>query len=501
MKLLRLKHILATTFLATSINTFAQYLGKGITYSTELSGTFSSGDYAPFWLTSNKYGLSSIENNSGYIRIGLFRDTAKDSLYQWRFGYGADIAAATNHTSNLIIQQLYGEIEYKKGILTIGAKQMPLIFKNEELSTGDMTYGINSRPIPQVRFDLNEYMKLPLTYGWFGFKGHISYGWLTDGNWQTNFTQGTSYTHCKKVLFHSKSGYIKVGKEHIFPVTFTAGVHFCTLFGGEAWNTGKRLDDTSNYKGDYARMSNGLSSYWHAFFPGGRDVTDGTYDNAEGNQLGSYQACLEYKKKTWGVKLYAEHFFEDHSQMFFQYDWKDFLWGMEIELPTNRFLSNVVIERIFTEDQSGCVYHDHTTNLPTQLSGTDDYYNHSIYGGWHHWGQTIGNPTIISPIYNNNHQIHFENNRIKAYHIGINGNPSASIHYKMLYTYIQSRGTYAKPNIDPISEKCFLAEITYKPSFLSGYSLTGAYGYNNGALIGKSHGGTFTIKKTGIFTK
>ena len=129
-------------------------MGKGITYSTELNGTFSDGDYAPFWLSANKYGLSSIKNNSGYVRAGLFRNISVDSLKLWKFGYGLDVAIATNHTSDMIIQQLYGEVQYKKGTLTIGAKQMPLIFKNKELSTGDMTYSINARRFHRLALHL-----------------------------------------------------------------------------------------------------------------------------------------------------------------------------------------------------------------------------------------------------------------------------------------------------------------------------------------------------------
>ncbi|MBR6197527.1 MAG: hypothetical protein IKQ72_07985 [Bacteroidaceae bacterium] len=496
-----MKLLITSLLIATSINTFAQSLGKGITYSTELSTTASSGDYAPFWLTANHYGLSSIENNSAYLRGGLFRSTDTDSLRKWKLGYGADVAITSNHTSKLIIQQLYGEVTYNKGVLTVGAKQMPLMFKSEELSTGDMTYSINARPIPQIRLALNDYWNLPLTDGWFAFKGHIAYGWFTDGGWQKDYTAGTNLPHSNNVLFHSKSGYIRIGKENILPVTLTAGVHFCAQFGGEAWNMGKRLDDTSDYVGDYAKMNNGPSAYWHAFFPGGRDVSDGGFDNAEGNQLGSYQACIEYKSKEWAAKLYAEHYFDDHSQMFFQYDWKDFLWGLEVTLPHNPVATSIVLEHIGTEDQSGCVYHDHTVNLPTQLSGTDNYYNHSIYGGWQHWGQGIGNPTIISPIYNHDHRIFFYNNRIRAYHIGVSGDPTPDIHYRVLYTHTRSRGTYATPNIDPLTARSILAEATYTPHRLDGWSITGAYATTRGTLLGTSDGGQITIRKKGILTK
>ncbi len=36
----------------------------------------------------------------------------------------------------------------------------------------------------------------------------------------------------------------------------------------------------------------------------------------------------------WKVKIYYEHYFDDHSQMFFQYGrWKDGHIGLEITFP------------------------------------------------------------------------------------------------------------------------------------------------------------------------
>ena len=494
-----MKNLITTLLIAISIDTFAQNLGKGITYCTELGTTLSTGNSAPFWLTANKRGMASIANNSQYIRARLGRSLDADSLRTWRLGYGADVAICEHYDSRFFVQQLYGEVQYRKGTLTIGAKEMPLMFKNEELSTGDMTYGINAHPIPQVRLALNDYWDLPLTDGWFGFKGHIAYGWFTDGKWQEKFTEGKSI-HCKDVLFHSKSGYIRIGREDILPVTFTAGVEFCAQFGGESWNIGRRADDTSDFKGGHVVMGNGLKSYWHAFFPGGRDATDGAYDNAEGNQVGSYQACIDYKGKRWNGKLYAEHFFEDHSQMFFQYDWRDFMWGLEVNVPRNPAVTTIVLEHLGTEDQSGCVYHDHTDLLTTQLSGMDNYYNHSIYGAWHHWGQTIGNPTLVSPIYNKG-VISFRNNRIKAYHIGVSGDPMQCLHYRLMYTHVRSLGTYAQPTTDPLSAHFFMAEATYSPSRLKGWSVTGAVATNRGSLLGRSDGGMLTIRKKGVLTQ
>ena len=55
---------------------------------------------------------------------------------------------------------------------------------------------------------------------------------------------------------------------------------------------------------------------WHAFIPGGHDDGEGQYANIAGNQLGSWLMRINYNADTWKLGVYADHFFEDDSQMF-----------------------------------------------------------------------------------------------------------------------------------------------------------------------------------------
>ena len=86
------KKVILTSLLAITMNAFAQSpdLGKGIHYTIEMSGTLSDGTHAPLWLTANRYGVPSVEKNSGYIRGGMFRPVENDSARHWGIGYGAD---------------------------------------------------------------------------------------------------------------------------------------------------------------------------------------------------------------------------------------------------------------------------------------------------------------------------------------------------------------------------------------------------------------------------
>lgn len=149
---------------------------------------------------------------------------------------------------------------------------------------------------------------------------------------------------------------------------------------------------------------------------------------------------INYDTDSWKAAIYADHYFEDHSQMFlldyngygegadwnkkvkrrfFMYSLKDIMLGFELNLKYSRWLKNVVLEYLYTKYQSGPYNHDRTSGIADHIAGTDDYYNHSIYPGWQHWGQVIGNPLYRSPIYNNDGYIDIRNNRFIAYHLGL----------------------------------------------------------------------------------
>ena len=220
-----MKHTFSILILSVvSLNTFAQSdLGKGISYSVEAEGTISSGDNAPLWLSSNKQGLGSVESNSGFERISITRDIETDSLRNWKRGYGVDVVLNQNSTSDFLIHQAYFETAYKKISLTVGAKERQIDMRNNNLTSGGLSLGINAIPIPQVLVDV-DYFSIPGTNHWWKWKGRMGYGMTTDGNWQESW----SYEKAKyndNSLYHEKALYWKVGREEVFPLTFEIGIH------------------------------------------------------------------------------------------------------------------------------------------------------------------------------------------------------------------------------------------------------------------------------------
>ncbi len=450
----------------TVLNTTAQNprIFEGVEADVQLSTTQSNGDYAPFWLSSNRYGIESVEPCSGYIRAGLSRSLANDSDRVWRWAYGLDVLATTHNSSDFFVQQAYVALNYKKALLTVGSKERDPLLRTAELTSGNLAMGINARPIPQVRIDV-DYFTFPGTKGWWKWKFAVAAGMYTDGNWQESHTTGTE-KYAKNVLYHEKQLYWKFGKEEVFPLTLEVGGQIEQQFGGTLYNLytsrwdGENANGTWNYLASY-KPGAGLKDWVNAFFMTGSDKTDGTYKNSAGNILGSTNFRLQYHGKDIKVGVYGERFFEDHSMLFLDYGVYDYLVGIEVSLPRFKYVNNVVYEYLTTKDQSGPVYHDKSDNIPNGIYGRDNYYNHGTYAGWQHWGMAMGNPLLTSPIYNTNGKLLFMNNRVKAHHLGISGDPVRNLHYRMLYTYSENWGTYATPFDNVKYQHSWLGEVRY----------------------------------------
>lgn len=466
----------------------------GIDYTVEMEAK-AGGDSSPLWLTANRHGLSSVSGDAGYLRAGIERPAAHDSLHKWRIGYGIDLAGAYNFTSSVVVQQAYVDVAYKLVRLSVGAKERPMQLKNQRLSSGSQTLGINARPVPEVRFELPEYWSITGKSNWAAIKGHVGYGCLTDGGFQQDYAASAGNPYAKKVLYHSKAGYLRLGNAEKFPLTFEGGLEMACLFGGTSYQN----TTWGNYA-DAIKHPSDLGAFVDALFGVGGDSTDGDgYANASGNSLGSWLFSLKYHGRNWSARAYYDHFFEDHSMMFFEYGWRDGLWGLEVELPKNPAASTLVYEFMNTTYQSGPVYHDHTSAVPDQISGIDDYYNHALYAGWQHWGQAIGNPLFTSPLYSKDGSLRFRNNRFKAHHFGLSGQPVARLDYRLLFTWQKSWGTYASPYADVKYNRSFLAEAQWH--FPKGWRLSGSFGYDHGDIAGNNTGFALTLKKCGRLVK
>ena len=515
-----------------------------LSYIVQYNHHFSDGNNAPYWFTALRQGMNNVAKNDGYMRVGLLGQGKLKKESELSYKIGADIRIGETYTNSLergreiLFQQAYIEADWRFLRLTIGSKErfsetgcnnlfggtalatnlanryFPNLYSlpTSNLGSGSLAFSGNSRPIPQVRIEIPRYTPFPGTKGWLHVRGHISYGMLTDENFQEEHTKKMpSERYGKNILYHSKAGFVRIGKAEKFPLLFEGGLEMHTQFGGDIY---------THSDGKILSMPHSLADYWKAFIPlsGSDDTPEKEQTNISGNQIGSWHAALIIPTKDVDIKLYGEHLFEDFSQLFFfeyqsdkngkknviYYPWKDFLLGIRLTNKSNKipFITSVQYEYLTTRDQSGALYHDPSDHFSEQMDGADNYYNHGIYPGWSHWGMGIGNPLIISPSYNSNGTLQFRSNRIIAHNAGINGTLDKwfPLAYRLQYTYSENWGSYSYPFADKRYSTSLLAEFICAPA-KSNWTGMLSLGYDKSSYIGNNSGVMFTLSYTGEINK
>lgn len=458
-------------------------------YEAELRATASAGQYTPFWMVNNLHGLGSPEKNNGFLRLAAFKDVDNNRKFSW--GAGADVAVNWRLPSGFFVRQLYGELKYRSVGMYLGSKITDEGFDNPELGSGDLLYGRNYLPIPQLRIGIFEYEPLKFTNRWLAVKGYVAYGMFTDGGWQEHWAApDTKFT--QDMLYHSKGLWLRGGDRGRFPLEAELGIEMGTEFGGRI-HVDDRIYD----------MPHGIKNWIKAFFPGHGDNSSphGERYNIEGNYMGTYDIALSWypKDAPWHLRAYYQHYFEDQSQMTFEYGWKDGLWGIEAFLPPNKWVDCVTYEYLYSKDHTGPVYNDASADNPEQVSGRDWYYNHYLYPGWQTWGSGIANPLFLSPLYNRNHHLWFYDTRIIAHHLGLSGHPTDEVKWKLLLTYTRNWGCYLYPYEDVLTNFSAYAEAEWRPKRFKGWFGKAGIGFDTGDLIGKNFGAMLTVGYQGTF--
>lgn len=480
-----------------------------ISYDMQTEAIASTGKHAPFWLTSNRHGLSSLRNYSANISAALYRNFDKKKGFTW--AYGAEIAGAWNYSSHFYIQQLYADAKYNCWELSIGSKERWSEGKHRTLSGGGLTFAPNARPIPQVRFGINEYTTAPWLFNeWVQVKGHISYGRHTDDNFQrahmVNAPTGSRYV--EDVLFHEKTAFLKIGNRNKVPLSAEVGLEMYSQFGGRVWE--KHLeDDVIRYD-----LPHSYKEYIKALIPmaAGSDAPEMEQANVNGNILGSWHFAMNYETDSWSLRAYYEHFYEDHSGLFgldHHYNregvrewitylpWRDGLYGLELTVPKNSFINTIVYEYLTSRDQSGPILQNPSGDMSGQAGGMDWYYTHTYYQSWQHWGMSICNPHTLSPLYNEVASLTMPYQRLRSHHIGFDGQPSDALCYRFMGSWSRHWGSLEDPLPTPITQTSLMAEITYSPPKWEGWHFTSALALDRSRLIGHNFGGMITICKTG----
>jgi len=491
--------VLAIALLPASVRVKAQ-AASDLTVGFESVGITGSGDHAPFWHTSNRQGLPSVKNNNAYMHFAAQGSTLYSSGLE--IGYGLDLGVGAGLESSCFVHQLYMDLDYRWLGMTVGMKER-WSDRNRTLSSGALTWSGNSRPVPEIRAGIPDYVRIPVLGGWFSVKGYIGYGRLTDDEWRSDHSRN----YVDGILFHSKSAFLRFGDESRFPLQVTVGLEMNNMFGGVRHDNGV---DTP--------MPSDAAAYWTALFPFHHIEEQG---NEDGDNLGSWHLEFDYRLDDWHIGAYYEHFYEDHSSMLgieykndtqgdkdfiffgFRRNWFDGLFGIEVNAPDDfRFFRNAVLEFMNTRGLCGPICHSVACNTDgmyviEEVDGRDGMYNHGIYTSYSHHGYAMGNPVLISPAYNDGGDNRFRSNRLQMFHLGVDGSITDRIDYRVLGTTTTHWGCYGAPLKDIEQVTSVMLECSYRLDDSYGWkiSLSGAMDFDSASLLGNNRGVMLTISK------
>ncbi|MDR1938220.1 MAG: capsule assembly Wzi family protein [Tannerellaceae bacterium] len=458
------------------------------TYRTEMAGSAASGNYTPFWLASNRYGLAPLEAGGGYLRAGTFYSQRFGDGFRWNAGI--DLAVAAPRYRNVFVQQLYAGLSYRAFLLSAGSREQYNSLWDKDLSSGDMVSSANARPIPEVKISIPAYTLVPGTGKWLYAKGDFSVGRSFDTDYLAHFAN-SQQTYIKNVLWHRKSVYFRVeAPGNRFPVSLELGLQHGVQWGGVS--TDPAMGAQPRSVTDFIRVAMGMG--------GGGDASEMDKANVLGNQYGSYDIRLTYKKDNWSLQAYHQRYFEDKSGTIFG-NGKDGLWGVQLNLPGVPWLQKILVECLDTRNQSGpfhFIAFDHE-KYPGIGGGADRYYNNEEYTtGLSYFNRSVGSPLLPSPEYNTDGAVGFKNIRVYGWHAGVSGQLSPCLAYRLLFTVMDSWGTPYRPFLNNKAGTFGLLEISYRHPRARGWLLTGSIASDTGTMLGKGAGFGLCISKRGI---
>lgn len=494
MRQLRLKLIgltLSCLFTATS----AEEIGgpNETVYRATLFGSAATGDQTPFWMASNRYGVVPLEAGNGYLRAAVFHRQAFGKGFSW--GAGLDGVAVMPRRRNVYVQQLYGELGYKCLLLRIGSKERAALSDlDRNLSTGDVIQSWNARPIPEVNLSIPEFTVIPGLKGWVQFKGDFAIGRSFDKDYLEHFA-AANQTYINQVLWHHKSLFVRIRDTRgDFPLSATLGLEHVAQWGGTS--TDPEIGKQPQSLKDFIRVMAGRG--------GGSDATLSDQINVLGNHQIAYHFELAYTTDSWLLRGYHQHIAADKSGVEFS-NGTDGLWGLQLDLPHFTWLNRVLFEHFTTMNQSGPFHYidfDHDKH-PGRGGGGDNYYNNGEYRTGHsYFNRGIGSPLVPSPEYNRDGTLGFKSTRVKDWHFGAEGHLSRQVAYRVLLTFMDSRGTPYAPFLKKKTGVSGLLDITYTHPKLAGWTFVGSLAADKGEVLReKSVGFSLGVSKRGVLKR
>lgn len=460
--------LLVCLFLAGTNSTLKSAATDSLSYQLEQTTTASNGTIAPFWFHNQHFGTIPAHAFSTLLRASVLGETKLNSSLQFQYGIDAVVNAANQGTAQAWIQQLYLHARWLIFDLTLGSRENQQLLTDRYLSSGAFMFSPSARPMPRITAGIEEFTSFPLTNHQVKFRGGITHAWFSDN------------TYVPGIWLHHKYVHIRLADQ--LPVRLQLGLDHMAQWGGKLPDQQPQLFNLTNFKSIFLARSGGVGS------------TVYEQNNAMGNHILSEHVRLEIETGNFISSVYWQNIIEDSP--FRLAPWKmmnreDGLWGLSIGNASLPVFQKLVVERINTTDQSGYI-HDKDGII---YGGQDSYFTNGTYlNDWAFYRRSIGNPLILSPVYNTDGSYRIRYLRLQAYHIGISGRTN-QWNYRILGTHVKHYDFYLEPITTNIN---WMIELSRT---IKSLELALRIGGDTGTFPGKTTGLQFSFKKSGILSR
>lgn len=481
-------------------------------YEATLTGSFGKGDFAPSYLSANNNGILTQPNtttlrlsaggtveNIGNITlcfgvdvIGGYSSSTKYDLYDATTG---ELNPREAKNSNFHLQQLYAEMGYRGIFAAVGMQEHYSVLVNQDLSSGDLCYSGNTRPMPGLSVGFSDFQNIPLTKGWLQINGEIGYYKATDDKWKDNRYNYYNSFITKGYFLNYKYLHLRTNPDRAFSLTL--GMQASCQIGGKIYYYDK---------GELTKVVEnglGLKEFWSAFIPttGGTNAGDAAF--VCGNHVGTWDILGRYRLSSGDdIMLYYQSPWEDGSGIGMLNGF-DGLYGFEYRKDGEGIIDGAVIEYLDLTNQSGPIHwapgDAPGTKNTDSATGADDYYNNYAYDGYQYYGLSIGTPFVRSAIYNTDGYMRITDNKIRAFHIALQGHLSSQFQYRMKFGYRKSWGTPMIPLTKTRQATSFMVEGIYDFPKIDGLRIKAQFGMDKGELVGDNTCGLISISYSGLF--
>jgi hypothetical protein len=485
--------IYATCLLSLQMTRAQDTPDTRITYDLSTEASVGTGDYTAFQIAANRHHVVGTRPNTAYLRGAV---TVEHSFRKNLSLTGAIDAIGSVHADHqAYLQQCYVNLQNGPFFLEAGSREEKPVVRHELLSSGAFTKGTNAKPIPQIHLGTKDFWTVPYTKGWLQIDFDFGYGKFIDSDYREDkFHQAESINarYATGAYYHQKHLYFRTNPEKRF--FFTGGIEHAVQLGGTSYSYEESALTTK-------KKNVNLKALWNVVLPLGDSnyyENNASEDWVYGNHIGSMTVQIGWNiNRCHQLQAYLDAPFEDGSGMRKSNGW-DGLWGLQYTntAPGRQYVRGTVLEFVQTTNQSGPLHWDSNdypepirSQITDLVAGNDNYYNHMFYDSYSHYGMTFGNPLITSPIYNKDGFTAFRDNRIKAWHLGINGEITDRLSYLVKGSYREGWGTYDMP----LENKHHSFDAMIQGAYRLGlWQFCAAYAFDKGNIFGDCS--TFNFK-------